>query len=87
MSTVLFVDVSGFTGLAARLDPEDVHALIRPWASVPEEPERVAFIQTNQAVTYLAKGDLHGAADVLEEAHQASRRSRSASTPPPSSGC
>ena len=26
--TVLFVDVSGFTALSARLDPEDVHALM-----------------------------------------------------------
>src|SRR5258706_2786355 len=27
--TVLFVDVSGFTALSARLDPEDVHALMK----------------------------------------------------------
>src|SRR6202008_1077837 len=26
--TVLFVDVSGFTSIASRLDPEDVHALM-----------------------------------------------------------
>jgi class 3 adenylate cyclase/tetratricopeptide (TPR) repeat protein len=31
--------------------------------------ERVAFIQANQAVASIAKGDLHGAADALEEAH------------------
>jgi MalT-like TPR region len=31
--------------------------------------ERVAFIQVNQAVAHLAKGDLHNAADTLEEAH------------------
>ena len=31
--------------------------------------ERVAFIQANQAVACIAKGDLHGAAGALEEAH------------------
>ncbi len=31
--------------------------------------ERVAFIQANQAVACIAKGDLHGAADALDEAH------------------
>jgi class 3 adenylate cyclase len=39
--TVLFVDVSGFTSLAERLDPEDVHAIMkRAFALMLEEVHR-----------------------------------------------
>ena len=30
LATVLFVDLTGFTALAASLDPEDVFSFIRP---------------------------------------------------------
>src|SRR5262245_7467959 len=80
--TVLFVDVSGFTSLSERLDPEDVHRLMtRAFELMLAEAALRQSLSIGQVIgnptqlwkTYVATGRLHEARGKREDARAAYR--------------